>query len=60
MKYAFKTMFYFEEEEGKKYKLVKNLEQQKNSVECIKVPDKFKPLKRHDLQWEFNFFPTDR
>lgn len=26
----------------------------------ITVADKFKPLKRHGVQWEFNFIPTDR
>lgn len=32
----------------------------KNLVKYIIVADKFKPLKRHAVQWEFNFIPTDR
>lgn len=39
---------------GKKLIAVKNL------VKYIIVADKFKPLKRHAVQWEFNFIPTDR
>lgn len=52
--------FILREKRGKEIQTGKKLIVVKNSVKYIIVADKFKPLKRPGVQWEFNFITTDR